>query len=252
MGTPGIPPTSFPTAVDQPLVQSATYRFNSQDRAYIDSQILALQNFAKSIASGNLLFSLSQNCSVGGNIASTGSSGVGVITLTGSPAAAFTYTLPTGIGIYQILNNTGQYVTVTRGTNGIIVGGNALISTDGTTVYGPSASAVQRLNYASTGTAIVAVGFDTTVFIDQSAGQGTYPMPTGTVDKQKVTLVDSVTTTGGSWATHPPILSVTGGVKIANSGAVGTYSTTTTTAEAVGGNSLTYTYGLAENAWFLT
>jgi hypothetical protein len=251
MGTPGIPPTSFPTAIDQPLQQTGPYRFTKADRAYIDSQILALEVYAKSIANGQLLFSLSQSCTVGGTIASTASAGIGVITLTGSPAAAFTYTLPTGAGIYQIVNNTGQYVSVTSGGNKIIVGSNALITTDGTTVYGPSSSVVQRLNFGTTGTSIVGIGTDTTVFLDQSAGQGTYPMPVGCVDRQRITLIDSVTTTGGSWGTHPPILSVTGGTKIQNSASIGTYSTTSTTVEAIGGNSISYTYGLAENAWFL-
>jgi hypothetical protein len=251
MGTPGVPPTSFPTAVDAPLVQSGTYQFNKADRGYIDSQILALQVYALMIGAGTTMFSYSQSCSAGGTIASGAASGIGIITLTGAPAAAFTYTLPTGKGLYIVVNNAGQYATITRGGNGIIVGGYAFVATDGTNIFGDAVNPNQRLTFATTGTAIVAQGLDTTVLIDQSGGQGTYPMPAGVVDKMKVTILDPVVA-GGSWGTHPPILSVTGGTKIANSTAIATYSTTTTTVVAISGNSLTYTYGLAENAWFLS
>lgn len=142
MGTPGIPPTSFPAAVDLPLSQTGPYRFNKSDRAYIDSQIIAIENYVKALANGQILFSISQSCTVGGTIASAAAAGIGIIALTGSPAAAFIYTLPAGPGLYQIVNNAGQSVTVTSGGNSIVIaaGGNEIITTDGTNVYGPSSS----------------------------------------------------------------------------------------------------------------
>ena len=143
MPTPNPPSDIWNKVVDQPIKQDASYRLNSTDRSYIDSQILGTQTLALAAYNQSLsatgFFELTQVCTAGGTINSTASAGNGIIFLTGTPSAGFTYVLPTsGPGSYQIVNNTGQTVTVkASGSSTVLIqlGLNANVSTDGVNVY---------------------------------------------------------------------------------------------------------------------
>ena len=145
MSTPGIAPSAiWQRQVDDFIVQSATYRFNKADRAYIDSQIIGLETLLLQVVGGQLYFAVSQNVTAGGTIAAAFPAGIGIVTLTGTPGSAFTLTLPAGQGQYTIVNTTGQTATVQIGSSTLQVlsGANAIVSTDGTTLY------TQTLNMA--------------------------------------------------------------------------------------------------------
>lgn len=151
MPTPGTPPSAiWNGAVDQPLVQDANYRLTSTDRAYIDSQIRGTQALALQAKTGASYFSITQSVTAGGTIASAATAGAGTIVLTGTPSAAFTYTLPAGPGQYQIVNNSTQTATVQIGASSTTVaaGKNVLVSTDGTTIYVVSGTGATQVTTA--------------------------------------------------------------------------------------------------------
>jgi len=114
-----------------------------------------------------------------------------------------------------------------------------------------------RVTFGATnpnGTQLVCNGQDQEIFADQTAGQGTYPAPILSaagplLDGQRFSITD--TASSGSWATHPAKISVTGGTKIELPAALGTFSTSSATMEAVNGNSATFVYGATENTWFI-
>jgi hypothetical protein len=104
------------------------------------------------------------------------------------------------------------------------------------------------------GTQLVCSGQDQEFFVNQSAGQGTYPAPVLSAggplqDGQRFTITD--TAGGGSWATHPPIITVTGGTAICSPSSLGTVSTTSVTMPAINYDTVTFVYGKSENTWFL-
>lgn len=228
MPVPQPPSKIWVHQVDSPLVQDASYRLTSVDRAYIDSQILGCETLIlQALASAQAWFSATQSCTVGGTIVSTASVGVGIIVLTGSPAAAFTYTLPVGAGAYQIVNTTGQFATIQAAgstTLAIYPAGNMFIATDGTNVYPPFAPpAVQRITTASSSKQILiyVAGQPQAVSIDTTGGPVTCPAPVmaGVLDGQ-VFECDDVT---DFWGTNQAGLTVETGITIENPQNLGSY-----------------------------
>jgi hypothetical protein len=156
---------------------------------------------------------------------------------------------PTVVGTFPIkVVTVGTTATVSIDTTGATTG--EVLEYNGTGVVwapgGGAPTAPQRLTFAMSGTALVASGADQPVLIDQSGGQGTYPLPATPADGQTFSVKDPT----GAWATHPPILTVTGGRKIELPTASGTYSTTSATALAQAGGEWTLLYGATENTWY--
>jgi hypothetical protein len=228
MPIPQPPSLIWNRQVDAPLVQDASYRLTSVDRAYIDSQILGCETLIlTALAQTSAWTSTVQSCSAGGTIASTATTGVGIIVLTGSPSAAFTYQLPTGAGAYQIVNNAGQYCTVTSSGSGaqlIQPAGNMFVSTDGTNVYSPVAPpSVQRYTTASSSKQILisVPGQPQSVSIDTSSGAVTCAAPVmANVTDGQVFECKDVTC---YWGTNQAALTTESGISIENPQSLGTY-----------------------------
>ena len=190
-------------------------------------QTLQTNSAGTNVTWGAVWISTVQSCSAGGTIASTATTGVGIIVLTGSPSAAFTYQLPTGAGAYQIVNNAGQYCTITSSGSGaqlIQPAGNMFVSTDGTTVYSPVAPpSVQRYTTASSSKQILisVPGQPQSVSIDTSSGAVTCAAPVmANVTDGQVFECKDVTC---YWGTNQAALTTESGISIENPQSLGTY-----------------------------
>lgn len=257
MATPTPPSLFWDDVVDPPVEQDADYELNDQDRAYIDSQIRALMTRVLALSGGLAFGSFTQDCTIGGTIASTAATGVGIITLTGAPGNAFTYSLPAGPGEYQIVNKTGQQVTVIAAdSTAVYVNQNAIVSTDGTSVYPPSTvTTAQRINANSASKQIVVTSRGHLVILDTAAhGAFVALMPVGIADRQRVTLMD-LSSAGQfcNWGNVPGEWSVLSGPAIELPSAPGTFITVggTVTAPAAMGAVYVYEFQALENVWKL-
>jgi hypothetical protein len=255
MGTPGVPPSNiWQRIVDSPLVQDANYRFNRNDRSYLDSQILGIEALLLASISGNLFTVYSQDCSAGGTITSGGTAGVGVIELIGTPAAAFTYVLPTGGGAYQVVNKTGKFATVkSYGSSTVVVANSAWTATDGTDVWASIQNpTVQRLNASSSSLQIVCTSLAQTVNLDTLSHGAFVGLMPAIVDAQIVRLVDLTSSGACNWGTVAGAVSVGAGVKIEKPTAPGTFTTAgTITFPSNNGEAYVYEGMASENVWKL-
>ena len=225
MPTPQPPSLFWQGEIDPPVEQDATYQFDYFDRSYIDSQIRACETAIKNLSGGLSYVSVVQVCTAGGTIVSTATAGVGIVTLTGSPSAPFTYSLPTGAGSYQIVNKTGQLATVVSiGSTSVVVAGNCIVSTDGTDVYPPrSIAATQYLTNSSASKQIVITGQAQAVSVDATSGVVPAIAPTvaSCVEGQMFGMKDNT----ASWGANQVSVAVESGTKIEDPQNPGTYVT---------------------------
>ena len=140
---------------------------------------------------------------------------------------------------------------------GLSNGQGFILSTTNTIINQGTGSIVAtplRLTFAESGTTITTSGMVQPVFLDQSAGAGTYSMPVSPPDGQTLICVDTGNVTvgqGGSWLNYAPTFAVVGGTLIQDPNASGTYSATSVSAIAQNGGVVIFQYGATENAWFV-
>lgn len=133
-----LPTPVFPMGVDDPIAQDANFKAQSKAYvAYVDAQVRALERFLV----------IPELVPVAGNVAvSNAQLESQSLFFTGAPAAGFTATLPTTLGVpfYRFyLNGTGQSVSLvasTGATVAIVANSAAWIVFDGVNLYALSAS----------------------------------------------------------------------------------------------------------------
>ena len=137
MSTPGTPPSAiWNLEIDEPLVQDAEYRFNKNDRAYIDSQILGLETLVLPLVGGS---------GSSGPFNQTGGTG-GVVVLVDPTASV-------ALGTSSVATGTNSFASgasTASGTESIAVGGS--------TASGSSSAAFGSGQALNTGTLAAGAG----------------------------------------------------------------------------------------------